>query len=341
MGLTAGVCDGSLRPVCVAVASLLQPIPRNPNKSFDKLNQEGVMRARASVLFLFGILACGAATKSGAQANVVQFVSFDVPGATLTRAIDVNGSGEIVGRFDDQNGTHGFLYSGGQFTTIDFPGSNFTIAIGINDSGQIVGRFMVNGEDHGFLFSNGLFVQIDVPGAVSTECHGINSTGDIVGRQLTVKNSAQGGGSGRTTERGYLLHAGQFTSIDFPNADTTDAWKIADDGRVVGDWSDSGTLRSGSLHGYIFNNGQFTSFDDPGVTGTAPREINSVNQVVGISLDKKLNDHGFILMGGVYQGFDFPGSSFTDGNGINDQGMIVGGYIDSNGAQHGYAALVQ
>jgi uncharacterized membrane protein len=93
--------------------------------------------------------------------------------------------------------------------------------------------------------------------------------------------------------------------------------------KVVGDWSDTGTLRSSSLHGYVSKNGQFTSLDDPGVTGTAAREINNANQVVGISLDKKLNDHGFILMGGVYQKFNFPGSSLTDGNGINDQGMIV------------------
>lgn len=299
------------------------------------------MKLKASIFSLIVMLACGTLTNATAQPNVVQFVSFDVPGASLTRAFDVNNLGAVVGRFDNQNGTHGFLYSGGQFTTIDFPGSSFTVAIGINDSGQIVGRFMVDGEDHGFLFSNDAYVQIDVPGAVSTECHGISNGGDIVGRQLTVKNSAQGGGTGRVSERGFLLHGGQFKDIDFPNADTTDAWKIASDGRIVGDWSDTGTLRSGSLHGYIFKDGKFTSFDDPGVIGTAAREINGANQVIGISLDKKLNDHGFVVVGGAYQGFNFPESSFTDGNGINDQGMVVGSYLDSSGAEHGYAARVQ
>ena len=298
------------------------------------------MKAKGSIFFLFAMIA-GAVVNANAQTTIVQFVSLDVPGASATRASDVNNSGAIVGRFTDAHGTHGYLYSEGQFTTIDFPGSNSTFAIGINDLGQIVGGFTINGVEHGFLLSNGAFSEIDVPGTVSTECHGINNAGDIVGRQTKVRNLAQGGGAGRTSEHGFLLHAGQFSSVDFPNADTTDAWKIANDGRVTGDWSDTGTLRSGSLHGYIFTNGQFTSLDDPGVIGTALRKINSANQAVGLSLDKKSDDHGFILVGGTFYGFDFPGSSFTDGNAINDQGMIVGLYHDSNGAEHGYAARVQ
>jgi len=74
-------------------------------------------------------------------AQVGNFASFDVPGAGLTRPIDVNNSGVIVGRYDDANGTHGFVLNQGVFTSIDFPGAVLSFAQGLNDMGQIVGSF--------------------------------------------------------------------------------------------------------------------------------------------------------------------------------------------------------
>ena len=42
----------------------------------------------------------------------------------FTRAIGINGSGEIVGYYyDAMLHAHGFLYAGGKFTAIDFPGA--------------------------------------------------------------------------------------------------------------------------------------------------------------------------------------------------------------------------
>jgi probable HAF family extracellular repeat protein len=86
-----------------------------------------------------------------------------VPNAINTAVNDINNRGVIVGPFDDQNGTHGYMLADGVFTSIDFPGADATGAVGINDSGQIVGRFIKNGVDHGYLLSNGSFSQIDFP----------------------------------------------------------------------------------------------------------------------------------------------------------------------------------
>jgi uncharacterized membrane protein len=79
------------------------------------------------------------------------YTSFEVPGSSITRARDINNLGDIVGRFDDAFGTHGFLLSGGNFTTIDVPGSIETRAFGINDAGQIVGEYTDAAGMHGFL----------------------------------------------------------------------------------------------------------------------------------------------------------------------------------------------
>ena len=282
-------------------------------------------------------------TSAFAQA-VGNYVSFDVPNAINTAVNDINNRGVIVGPFDDENGTHGYMLADGVFTSIDFPGADATGAVGINDSGQIVGRFIKNGVDHGYLLSNGSFSQIDFPGAVATQCHGINANGDIVGRYMASRNPGQGGGYGLFTEHGFLLHANQFTSIDFPNAGSTDAWKITDDGAIVGDWADNpsvsfGSLNSGSLHGYVFSQGEFFSFDFPGKLGTAPRKVNSSGWMVGGYIDRKIVPHGFIQINGRYSAFDFPGATEMGNNALNDAGMVAGTYTDSSGRQHGYTAL--
>ena len=258
--------------------------------------------------------------------------------------MDVNNLGAIVGLYKNQAGTHGFVLIQGAFTTVDFPGSVLTTLLGINDLGQMVGQFQVgDGVDHGFLLSNGVFRQIDFPGSTSTLCHGINTAGQIVGRYFAVENNGKGGGGGRSHEHGFLLSADHFTSIDFPDADTTDAWKIADSGDIVGDWSNNGDLSSGSLHGYILNAGQYSSFDFPDALGTAGRDINVSGQLVGVLFDKKCViplGHAFVQVSGFYSGFDFPGSACTAANGLNDSGLIVGGYSDNTGVQHGYTGLI-
>jgi probable HAF family extracellular repeat protein len=293
---------------------------------------------------LLGILAIVLAVPPNSRAQVGDFVNFDVPGASLTRPFDVNNSGVIVGRYDNKNGMHGFVFSQGVFTAIDFPGAVQTVAIGINDLGQIVGRFQVGDRvDHGFVLSNGVFHQIDFPGSIDTQCHGINKKGEIVGRYHDFYTPAAGGT--KDHEHGFLLSDDRFSSVDFPDSVTTDAWKITDGGDIVGDWSTNGNLY---VHGYVLRAGQFTSFDFPDARLTASRETNVSGQMVGIYQTKLLNggtsnpgrEHGFVVVNGSYTGFDFPGSALTDGNAINDSGLIVGTYIDSSGKEHGYTAVL-
>ena len=86
----------------------------------------------------------------------------DVPGSTHTEARAINDAGDVVGSFSEQrknpqtgeneNFTHGFLWTGDRYLPLDVAGSMDTQAYGINDRGQIVGAFInAEGLRHGFV----------------------------------------------------------------------------------------------------------------------------------------------------------------------------------------------
>ena len=83
------------------------------------------------------------------------FMPFDVPGASLTNAWDINAQGEIVGVHLDANGKfHGFLRNGARYFSIDYPNAIATFAFGTNETGQIVGQYRdVAGVVYAFLLT--------------------------------------------------------------------------------------------------------------------------------------------------------------------------------------------
>jgi probable HAF family extracellular repeat protein len=82
-----------------------------------------------------------------------QFIPFEVPGATLTAAWDINPQRVTVGVYRDAAGRfHGFQYDGASFMSIDVPGATATRAFGINSHGDVVGAYVdAGGRTHGFL----------------------------------------------------------------------------------------------------------------------------------------------------------------------------------------------
>ncbi len=251
------------------------------------------------------------------------FTTINVPGASLTLANGINNAGQIVGRFSDAMGTHGFLLSGGVFTPIDVPGATFTDARGINNSGQIVGEFVDTTGDHGFLLSGGSFTTINVPGATSTLAKGINDSGQIVGIFPDATFNIHG----------FLLSGGVFTPIDVPGAIDTLAFGINNSGQIVGEFIDA--TRG---HGFLLSGGVFTPIDVPGATVTVT-EAHGINdsgaQIVGRFVDG--NTHGFLLSGGSFTTINVPGATETQALAINDSGQIVGAFRDSTGF-HGFLA---
>ena len=76
-------------------------------------------------------------------------MTLDVPGADATAAHAIDGN-NIVGRYADASGWHGFLYDGTGYTTLDVPGATHTHAHGI-DGSNIVGEYYDGTNWHGFM----------------------------------------------------------------------------------------------------------------------------------------------------------------------------------------------
>ena len=254
--------------------------------------------------------------------------------------MDISANGQIVGRFVDASGLHGWLLSGGTFTIIDLPGASATRPRGINLHGDIVGHYVSQGEqEHGFLLRDGVFTTIDFPDADQTTASGINDNGDIAGYYVDWKDRTHG----------FVLHAGTFTKIDYPGASFTEAWKVNNSGQIAGRYVGS----DGNHHLYRLTNGNFESFDYPGAVETAPAAyshaggLNNSGDIVntyasgtpyGNLANKNVygNVHGLLMSGAVFTSIDPPGAVETVAVGINDSRQVVGVYTDVNGRWHGY-----
>ena len=316
------------------------------NNKFDEFAKGLAQSAtRQQALKKFGVglagmvLACFGLTTNVQAAP--SYTIIDFPGSVATLAVDINGTGQIVGRYIDAAGiNHGYLLDNGTFTDITVPGASFTRAIGINRGGDIVGSYYTPSDkrqrEHGFLLHGGVFTSLDVPGAIATMAIGINRSGDIAGHYLDATTDVR---------HGFVLHAGSFVTIDYPGASYTEAWRINDSGQVAGRYAGA----DGNFHLYLLSHGSFTAFDYPGALQTAPAgysHVGGLNNFGDLASDyassapfeqlSKLagNVHGFVLSNGGFTSFNFPGANGTIVFGINDNGQVVGVYEGADGSFH-------
>jgi uncharacterized membrane protein len=77
---------------------------------------------------------------------------------------------------------------------------------------------------------------------------------------------------------GFLLSAGNFTTIDFPGAfDVTAPFGIAANGEIVGEYFDN----NGISHGFTLVGGNFSTLDFPGAVQTRATRVNEAGQIIG------------------------------------------------------------
>jgi uncharacterized membrane protein len=198
------------------------------------------------------------------------------------------------------------------YTQIDVPGADHTWIFGINNLGDVVGEFGNATGAHGFRLSNGVFTTIDFPGANNfTRAIKINDNGDIVGEYASPKGML----------KGFLLHAGTFTSIEFPDPGVfdTEASGINNNGAIVG----RANFTAGTAHGYIRDpNGAFRLFDPPDASeGDFAQDINANGDIVGVIGGIT---HSYLFSGGKFTTFSAPTSGDTEANGVNDTDQITG-----------------
>ena len=268
---------------------------------------------------------------------IYTYITLDYPLASNTGAYRTNDTGQIIGKYSDSSGDHGFLYSAGTFSTLDDPLAingdvtpNGTAALGINNTSQIVGRYIDASGYHGFLYSVGTYTTLNDPFAITvspdgTSAFGINDSGQIVGRY--IDNSGY---------HGFLYNGGVYTTLDDPLATQgTFPRDINASGEIVGYYIDGS-----GYHGFLYS-GVYTTLDDPLATSgiTMASGINDAGQVVGSYIDNNGSWHSFIYDGGTYTTLDNP--SATEGTfaeDISNSGQIVG-YYQTAGVAHGFLAI--
>jgi uncharacterized membrane protein len=154
------------------------------------------------------------------------FQQVTIPGFPNTPAVanGVNDLGDIVGIFDRNNLTVGFLLHQGKLTIISFPGAaSGTFPSSINNQGVIVGHYLTGEQRdgaHGFMWKNGAFTNIDFPAAVATFPAKISNNGDIVGTYI----------DGPQFEHGFSFDKGRYSTIDRPETGFQDTQIVAVNG---------------------------------------------------------------------------------------------------------------
>ena len=166
----------------------------------------------------------------------------DVPGpagATFSIANGINDKGDIVGVFIDNNGVHGFLFSGGKYKTINVPGSVFTDVMGINNAGHMVMYWVSpSGVNNTSIYDGKTYKTINVPGAAISYAAGLNNENDVSYFWLD--------GAGQT--HSALLHQGTIFKFDYPKAVGSFAWGINDKSEIVGGYQ---LTNNGNVSGYV------------------------------------------------------------------------------------------
>jgi len=129
----------------------------------------------------------------------------------------------------------------------------------------------------------GIFEVITIPGAVGgAQATGINNSGEVCGFFIDSNQ----------VNHGWLLNAGIFLQLDYPNSTFTQALGVNNSGQVVGAYMDAGGLTHGFL--YTVSSGQYVSIDDPnGVGTTIVNGINDAGAIVGFYGTAPVNS-GFV-----------------------------------------------
>jgi probable HAF family extracellular repeat protein/uncharacterized repeat protein (TIGR03803 family) len=250
---------------------------------------------------------------------------FDAPSAYLTTASAMNDAGAVVGTYDTDERSYGFLYDNGAFTTLAGPaGAQGLSVAGINNSGEVVGTY----GSYGFVYSDGAYATLNGPvGASDVSAVGINNAGEVVGQYSN---------DGSTFS--FIYSGGAYTTLN-PSVDAQDVFVhgINNTGQAFGSF----VVAGGASYGFIYDDGAYAILKDPLASTadfvTQPLGINDAGEVVGYYQNAGGLAHGFVYGDGGYTTLDDPfavnGTYLT---GVNNAGEIVGYYVDAGGATHGF-----
>lgn len=256
-----------------------------------------------------------------------------VPGDTVSDAIAINESGDIVGisTLVDDTGHLIFFYSTAvawdsngngpvELESLITSGENWELQYvsDINDRGQIIGtgRDLDLEEPRAWIFENGVITNLGTMGGYSTTPCAINNAGIVVGQSWTS------GGQ----HHGFIWEDGVFTDLGTLGGRDSKAFDINELNQIVG-WAQSPTAPTLAVK---WENGVMTQLGTLGGNQSHASAINNLGQIVGFSVDENYHAHMFLWEDGeminpvdfIPDGLGFGGrANATD---INDAGQIIG-----------------
>jgi uncharacterized membrane protein len=204
-----------------------------------------------------------------------QYFTIHPAGATSSSAWGINARGDVVGDYYVGTAEHGFLLHKGTFSTIDIEGAVMTHPRAVNARGDIAGSYMFananTAPQYGFVLTRHETIDVRVDAALSTTLFGINDEGDVVGDYKDAAGAIHG----------YVRSAaGEYQSLDYPNALSTSAQKINARGDIVGYYW---TRETPSVsHGFVWHHGEFEQADYPGAVHTMVHGLNNSGETCGM-----------------------------------------------------------
>lgn len=190
-------------------------------------------------------------------------------GGMRSRALAVNGRGQIVGESDAPDGLRAFLWENGAMRSLGTLGGGSSRATDINAHGQVVGGSeTAAGEHHAFLWEDGRMLDLGTLGGDESLALGVSDAGHVVGWSRTaggevhpflwrdgemrdlapvagagfVPHAANRRGwvagavepSGEGGPRAYLLIGEERIELPTLGGDDGRAYDVSDEGRVAG-----------------------------------------------------------------------------------------------------------
>jgi hypothetical protein len=161
----------------------------------------------------------------------------DIPGKPLIAPSGISDNGLAVGTAYEGDISNpyaevGWIWDGKSYSLFTVPGAASFAPIAINNMGQVVGYYPEDpanpfGPWHGFIKNGKTITTIDVPvpGTRGTFPVGINNNGDIAGTYYGVY-------AGTFEVHGFILHKGEFVTVDYPETSVTEVWGINNRGQL-------------------------------------------------------------------------------------------------------------